>query len=259
MHHLRFCLCVCLPGLALASRSAVLPRLHDALTSSARPLLVELLDAGPVDTMDTEEVSTSCRTAGAAALLLPQSLLAPFASEQSLAEGSFPGPLPLVCDLRESDLAAAAAQLTDLRSSGASAVAVAAAALSDAEMAAGEFVAAARKEDLEVLALASGAGDGAAAEAAGACAVVYDEVAAALGASESGAASAGADGDGAVVRLACWEGDEESLYELREQASARLALRLHDHAKRRLLLRRRVAPPRLLVARAAAATPCRAF
>ena len=149
-----------LPSLAASSsRSAVLPSLRDALTSSSRPLLVELLDAGPVDAMDAEELSTSCRKAGAAALLLPASMLGPVAAEQALAEGCFPGPLPLVCDLRSADLDEL--DLAELRSSGASAVAF------GGSVFVGEAatVARARQADLDVLALVGSEADGALAEA----------------------------------------------------------------------------------------------
>ena len=150
-----------LPSLAAASsRSAMLPSLRDALTSSSRPLLVELLDAGPVDAMDAEELSTSCRKAGAAALLLPASMLGLVAAEQALAEGCFPGPLPLVCDLRSADLEEL--DLADLRSSGASAVAFGGSVfVGEAEVA----VARARQADLDVLALVGSEADGALAEA----------------------------------------------------------------------------------------------
>ena len=139
-----------LPSLVAASRSAVLPRLRDALPSSSRPVLVEVLDAGPVDAMDAEELSTSCRKAGAAALLLPASLLGPVAAEQALADGCFPGPLPLVCDLRSADLAELpAANLAALCSSGASAVAFGGAAFVDlGDAAAAELVAGARQAGL---------------------------------------------------------------------------------------------------------------
>ena len=139
----------------------MLPSLRDALTSSSRPLLVELLDAGPVDAMDAEELSTSCRKAGAAALLLPASMLGPVAAEQALAEGCFPGPLPLVCDLRSSaDLDEL--DLADLRSSGASAVAFGGSVFVGEAAAA---VARARQADLDVLALVGSEADGALAEA----------------------------------------------------------------------------------------------
>ena len=204
-----------LPSLAAASsRSAVLPSLRDALTSSSRPLLVELLDAGPVDAMDAEELSTSCRKAGAAALLLPASMLGPVAAEQALAEGCFPGPLPLVCDLRSADLEEL--DLADLRSSGASAVAFGGSVfVGEAEAA----VARARQADLDVLALVGSEADGALAEAAGACAVVYDAGAAPPleQADETAAAAA--------VRVDTWAGDEEGLYELREQGAGALLLR----------------------------------
>ena len=216
------CCLLWLPSLAAASRSAVLPRLRDALTSSSRPLLVELLDAGPVDAMDAEELSTSCRKAGAAALLLPASMLGLVAAEQALADGCFPGPLPLVCDLRSADLAELpAADLADLRSSGASAVAFGGAAFVDlGDAAAAELVAGARQAGLDVLALVGGQADGASAEAAGACAVVYETSA------ERPEPSGAADGDdSAAVRIDSWEGDEEGLYALREQGAGALLLR----------------------------------
>ena len=211
-----------LPSLAAASRSAVLPRLRDALTSSTRPLLVELLDAGPVDPMDAEELSTSCRKAGAAALLLPASMLGPVAAEQALADGCFPGPLPLVCDLRSADLAALpAADLASMHSSGASAVAIGGAALVQlGDAAAADLVTGAEQAGLDVLALVGSMADGAAAEAAGACAVVYE-----AGFERSEGADGSADKGDATVRVESWEGDEEGLHELREQGAGALLLR----------------------------------
>ena len=118
--------------------------------------------------MDADVLSTSCRKAGAAALLLPASMLGPVAAEQALAEGCFPGPLPLVCDLRNTGLDEL--DLADLRSSGASAVAFGGSVfVGEAEAA----VARARQADLDVLALVGSEADGALLSA-GACAVVYD-------------------------------------------------------------------------------------
>ena len=276
------CCLLWLPSLATASRSAVLPRLRDALTSSSRPLLVELLDAGPVDAMDAEELSTSCRKAGAAALLLPASMLGPVAAEQALADGCFPGPLPLVCDLRRcahdalamqprrlplalrrcmlatctcsqrahamltacthrpcagmhacmhvraplclrsADLAELpAGDLADLHSSGASAVAFGGAAFVDlGDAAAADLVAGARQAGLDVLALVGSPTDGASAEAAGACAVVYE-----TGADRPEPNGAADDVDSSAVRIDSWEGDEEGLYALREQGAGALLLR----------------------------------
>ena len=200
----------------------MLPRLRDALTSSSRPLLVELLDAGPVDAMDAEELSTSCRKAGAAALLLPASMLGPVAAEQALADGCFPGPLPLVCDLRSADLAELpAGDLADLHSSGASAVAFGGAAFVDlGDAAAADLVAGARQAGLDVLALVGSPTDGASAEAAGACAVVYE-----TGADRPEPNGAADDVDSSAVRIDSWEGDEEGLYALREQGAGALLLR----------------------------------
>ena len=109
--------------------------------------------------MDAEELSTSCRKAGAAALLLPASMLGPVAAEQALAEGCFPGPLPLVCDLRSADLDEL--DLAELRSSGASAVAFGGSVFVGEAAA----VARARQADLDVLALVGSEADGALAEA----------------------------------------------------------------------------------------------
>ena len=164
--------------------------------------------------MDAEELSTSCRKAGAAALLLPASMLGPVAAEQALAEGCFPGPLPLVCDLRSADLDEL--DLADLRSSGASAVAFGGSVFAGEAEAA---VARARQADLDVLALVGSEADGALAEAAGACAVVYDAGAAPPleQADETAAAAA--------VRVDTWAGDEEGLYALREQGAGALLLR----------------------------------
>ena len=207
----------------------MLPRLRDVLTSSARPVLVEVLDDGPVDSMDAEELSSSCRTAGAAGLLLPASLLGPVAAEQALADGSFPGPLPLVFDLRSSDLnelpgGSDCPDLASLHRAGASAVAVLGAALLvGGAVAAADAVASAQLAGLEVVVLVGSATDGAAAEAAGACAVVYDHSlsaeASAMPPGPAGEGESQGEGEGGAVRLDSWEGDEDGLYELREQGA----------------------------------------
>lgn len=209
----------------LASRSAVaLPKLGAALAGARSPLVAEvLLDAGvSFEEWDAEELSTVSRDAGAAALLLPRELLAPIASEQALAASSYPGPLPLIFDARQLDAAPAAEALAELREAGASALAV------RAELPGCEaLVAAARLEGLELLAFTADPTDGVTLEAAGACAVVYEQGPPSLDEEQGSEQGEVVEADGAkpTVRLAAWEGDAESLDELRDQGASALLLR----------------------------------
>ena len=209
----------------LASRSAVaLPKLGAALASARSPLVAEvLLDADEsFAEWDAEELSTVSRDAGAAALLLPRALLAPIASEQALAASSYPGPVPLILDARQLDEAPAAEALAELREAGASALAV------RAELPGCDaLVAAARLEGLELLAFAADPADGVTLEAAGVCAVVYEQGPPSLDEEQQGGEQSEVEADDAkpAVRLAAWEGDSEGLDELREQGASALLLR----------------------------------
>ena len=89
-----------------------------------------------------------------------------------------------------------------------------------ANRAAADLVTGAEQAGLDVLALVGSMADGAAAEAAGACAVVYE-----AGFERSEGADGSADKGDATVRVESWEGDEEGLHELREQGAGALLLR----------------------------------
>jgi len=82
------------------ARSSI-QRLKKALSAS-RAVVAELAHApqqAAPTSFDLEDISTRSREAGAAALVVPASLLPVIASEQARAVSSYPGPLPLVCQL----------------------------------------------------------------------------------------------------------------------------------------------------------------
>jgi len=186
--------------LATTTLAALAPPLSRALKQK-QALIVDVVDEGPVEALDLEDFSEMARDAGAAALLLPPSLLPAVAAEQRGAAGNFPGPVPLIAR------ADANADLAALKSAGACAVAL------PEEALAADVAAAAAAEGLEVLAWARGGDAYAAAAAAGVAAVVCD----------ADAAAAAAD-DGVAV-LGDWEGDADELDALREAGFGPLLLR----------------------------------
>ena len=197
-------------GMGVATRGSDIFR--RALTTR-QPVLVEITDADADDPLDVAELSEMCRDAGAAALVLPPSLLGAVAAEQASAKGNYPGPVPLICDPRVADGECAPLEL--LRDAGAAALAVVAA---EAE-ADGELVVVV--DQLTALGLGSlvfarDAGEHERAVAAGAAAVVCDY---------AGAAADGGD-DGAVL-VRPWDGDADELAALRSDGSGG-ALLLRD-------------------------------
>ena len=181
-------------GMGVATRGSDIFR---RALNTRQPVLVEITDADADDPLDVAELSEMCRDAGAAALLLPPSLLGAVAAEQASAKGNYPGPVPLICDPRVADGECAPLEL--LRDAGAAALAVVAA---EAE-ADGELVVVV--DQLTALGLGSlvfarDAGEHERAVAAGAAAVVCDY---------AGAAADGGD-DGAVL-VRPWDGDADEL------------------------------------------------
>ena len=170
--------------LATTTLAALAPPLSRALKQK-QALIVDVVDEGPVEALDLEDFSEMARDAGAAALLLPPSLLPAVAAEQRGAAGNFPGPVPLIAR------ADANADLAALKSAGACAVAL------PEEALAADVAAAAASEGLEVLAWARGG--------------------------DAYAAAAAAD-DGVAV-LGDWEGDADELDALREAGFGPLLLR----------------------------------
>ena len=88
-------LVTCAPALAVRTGDALIRAL-----SSTRPVVVHVWDPRPTEivSMDVEELSSVCRDAGAAAMLVPPSLVGAVAKEQATAVGNFPGPLPVIAD-----------------------------------------------------------------------------------------------------------------------------------------------------------------
>jgi hypothetical protein len=70
--------------------------------SASRAVVAELAHApqqAAPTSFDLEDISTRSREAGAAVLVVPASLLPVITAEQARAVSSYPGPLPLVCQL----------------------------------------------------------------------------------------------------------------------------------------------------------------
>ena len=185
--------------LATTTLAALAPPLSRALKQK-QALIVDVVDEGPVEALDLEDFSEMARDAGAAALLLPPSLLPAVAAEQRGAAGNFPGPVPLIARVDpDADLAA-------LKSAGACAVAL------PEEALAADVAAAAAAE-------AGGARVGArrrrvrGGRRGGVAAVVCDADAAAAAA------------DAGVAVLGDWEGDADELDALREAGFGPLLLR----------------------------------
>eukprot|EP00965_Chrysotila_dentata_P225544 6194832-Pleurochrysis_carterae.AAC.2 len=132
-------LLLCFAGLVLGSKQVAVVK--SPLTSALRrasPLVValgHLPDTEPP--IDLEILSTKCRLAGAAALVLKGSKhLSVFAAEQSTAISDFPGPVPLLCELDSQDLAAdndklLIEKLGELQANGAAGITVNAGACND--------------------------------------------------------------------------------------------------------------------------------
>lgn len=172
----------------LCAASLVKSPLQRAL-SAPRAVLVDIAQdprLAPPSAFDLEELSTRCRDAGAAALVVPSDLLAAFAAEQATAASSYPGPLPLICQLQPSvggggsEAAGEAPQplaepsslkLGELRALGAEGVMVRSSAL-EGGAALADLVSAAEAEALRVVVLAGRAGEADAVAGAGAVAVV---------------------------------------------------------------------------------------
>jgi len=86
---------------ALKVAGASLQGLQRAL-SARRAVVVELAQApgtAPPTAFDLDELSSKCRAAGAAALVVPASVLPVIAAEKAAAVSSYPGPVPLICQL----------------------------------------------------------------------------------------------------------------------------------------------------------------
>ena len=73
--------------LATTTLAALAPPLSRALKQK-QALIVDVVDEGPVEARDLEDFSEMARDAGAAALLLPPSLLPAVAAEQRGAAGN---------------------------------------------------------------------------------------------------------------------------------------------------------------------------
>jgi hypothetical protein len=192
--------------LPLAGCSLV-PPLRRAL--KGKPLVIDLAVDEPASAwhLDVEELSARLRRAGAATLVAPLPLLEMVTSEQASARGSFPGPLPVLCDVA---LDAApngewATLLGEAREAGAVGVAVRCADAGGADALRGLLEAAAAAE-LECLVVA---GDGEVLDVA--CAAGAAAVACAYAEAE---AASGDEAASAVV-LGAWDGEDEELARLR--------------------------------------------
>jgi len=222
----------------LCAASLVKSPLQRAL-SAPRAVLVDIAQdprLAPPSAFDLEELSTRCRDAGAAALVVPSDLLAAFAAEQATAASSYPGPLPLICQLQPSvggggsEAAGEAPQplaepsslkLGELRALGAEGVMVRSSAL-EGGAALADLVSAAEAEALRVVVLAGRAGEADAVAGAGAVAVVCEGDACEEGAPAASAASAASP---PPARFGSWwSGDAESLAALREAGLERVYL-----------------------------------
>lgn len=202
MHHR---LLLILVSLTLATDGLLL---HSAL-GGCRPVIVQIKDDTPADVASwaAEDVSECCRNAGAAVLVVQQELLRLVVNEQERAQGDYPGPVPVVCDLLDVDGSEpAAATLAQVRAAGAAGV------LLEARSGA-EIVAAATSEQLESLILARSIEEVEIATAAGACAVIcaFDGATATLA--------------GAAHTVGEWEGEDEELQDLRAKGFKALFLR----------------------------------
>ena len=84
--------------------------------SSTRPVVVHVWDPEPtkVASIDVEELSSVCRDAGAAAILVPPALVGAVADEQASSAGSFPGPLPVIADCELESLTVVSEPVADV-------------------------------------------------------------------------------------------------------------------------------------------------
>jgi len=198
--------------------------LRKALRSTARPLVAHVWDPQPsaLPSWAVADVSQTCRTAGASAILVPPSLVSAVAEEQQAHIGDFPGPLPVLADCMLHALLDNEVEMTTLRRDGAAGIGVRYhvrewGEADELERRLRQTVEAAHELGLGAVLL------GEREEAA-----EWDEVAwrvGAVGAVVGAPRTMGGEEEG-VVAIGCWDGSDEELQRLR--ASGFGALLLED-------------------------------
>ena len=166
------------------------------LAPMKKPLVVEVTVDAPTEAwaLDVEELSARLRTSGCAAFVAPAQLLSAFVAEQAKARGSFPGPVPVLCEV---NLDIGSSKLEELRGEGAAGFAVRCAGGEDNAALTGLLEAAAAAK-VECVVLAESVDAAQAADAGGAAAIVC--------------AFSGADPkEGDAPRLRAWTGDDDEL------------------------------------------------
>jgi hypothetical protein len=197
---------------ALAARPTPATSLRKAL-SRGRQLIVELTpdDPAAAPVFELDELSARLRDAGAAAVVVPPTLVAPILAEQATAAGDYPGPLPVLCALEGLDCDGGG--VATLRERGAAGVAVRVGADDADDLA--TLAAHTADAGLALLVLAADASGVSAAAAVAATVVVRAFADEGAADAEGSGVDAGASGTSLPVPLGAWDGSDEALARLR--------------------------------------------
>ena len=194
---------------ALASGGSALQRM---LSRTQPSLLVEFTQDDPAAAwdLDVEGVSAQLRGAGAAALIVPPTLLDTVVGEQGRAKGDFPGPVPVLCDIgAEASPVDTVAALKERGAAGAAVRCPEGVGLGGL----GDLAGALAEAELPLIVVA---GDEEALTAGAAAGAIAVACAFSVSQPEAEALALAADGAAPTVVLGGWDGDGDTLQRLRD-------------------------------------------